>query len=177
VQQQVKTPAPAPVAPAAKMYKVGDTGPAGGIVFYDKGNFSDGWRYLEAASVGAEKQLAWCAGNRVMVRDTSADLGSGKRNTKLIVNVFTENGLVGAATQCEDMIYNGFDDWFLPSTSELALMYRVLKGNNLGSFKSGWYWSSTFSSYGESYCINFSDGSRDDEREDSKLNVRPIRAF
>lgn len=30
-------------------YAIGDTGPAGGIVFYDKGNTSDGWRYLEAA--------------------------------------------------------------------------------------------------------------------------------
>jgi len=31
------------------IYAVGDTGPAGGIVFYDKGSESDGWRYLEAA--------------------------------------------------------------------------------------------------------------------------------
>ena len=30
-------------------YVVGDTGPAGGIIFYDKGDSSDGWRYLEAA--------------------------------------------------------------------------------------------------------------------------------
>ena len=32
-----------------KEYTIGDTGPAGGIIFYDKGNKTDGWRYLEAA--------------------------------------------------------------------------------------------------------------------------------
>ncbi|GHV80826.1 hypothetical protein AGMMS49944_26170 [Spirochaetia bacterium] len=34
---------------AAPAYKVGDTGPAGGLIFYDKGNSRGGWRYLEAA--------------------------------------------------------------------------------------------------------------------------------
>lgn len=29
--------------------KVGTVGPAGGIIFYDKGEYSNGWRYLEAA--------------------------------------------------------------------------------------------------------------------------------
>ena len=31
------------------VYAVGSPGPAGGYVFYDKGYYSDGWRYLEAA--------------------------------------------------------------------------------------------------------------------------------
>ncbi|MCL2243563.1 MAG: penicillin-binding protein activator LpoB [Treponema sp.] len=48
VKQQ--TPGVIPVISEAKgTYKIGDTGLAGGIVFYDKGGYSDGWRYLEAA--------------------------------------------------------------------------------------------------------------------------------
>ena len=34
---------------ANKDYKIGDVGPAGGYIFFDKGYYSDGWRYLEAA--------------------------------------------------------------------------------------------------------------------------------
>ena len=33
------------------LYRIGDTGPAGGLIFYDKGNNIGGWRYLEAAPV------------------------------------------------------------------------------------------------------------------------------
>jgi len=40
-------------------YKVGDTGPAGGLIFYDKGDNSDGWQYLEAAPVDFEFKANW----------------------------------------------------------------------------------------------------------------------
>ena len=53
------TPAPVQTTPAVRTYRVGDTGPAGGIIFYDKGNNSGGWRYLEAAPYGAEFQAPW----------------------------------------------------------------------------------------------------------------------
>lgn len=35
-------------APTPREYKIGDWGPAMGYIFYDKGSYSDGWRYLEA---------------------------------------------------------------------------------------------------------------------------------
>ena len=40
-------------------YAVGDTGPAEGIVFYDKGSYSDGWRYLEAAKSDQATRVEW----------------------------------------------------------------------------------------------------------------------
>ena len=36
----------APAEPPAPAYQVGDTGPAGGVVFFDKGSSTEGWRYL-----------------------------------------------------------------------------------------------------------------------------------
>jgi len=42
-----------------KVYKVGDTGPSGGFVFYDKGERTDGWQYLEAAPQEFEFETNW----------------------------------------------------------------------------------------------------------------------
>jgi TolB-like protein len=83
-----KTPAPAasntPV-PQTVTYVVGKTGPAGGLVFYDKGSFSDGWRYLEAAPASTEKQVAWGASG-VTIGRTGTEIGTGKANTARINN-------------------------------------------------------------------------------------------
>jgi hypothetical protein len=37
----------------------GVPGPAGGYVFYDKGGYSDGWRYLECAPENADEKVDW----------------------------------------------------------------------------------------------------------------------
>lgn len=40
-------------------YVLRDTGPAGGYIFYDKGDYSDGWRYLEAAPSDQSTGAPW----------------------------------------------------------------------------------------------------------------------
>jgi hypothetical protein len=47
------------------------TGPAGGLVFYDKGDYSDGWRYLEAAPTDQATQVRWYNGVNTSTGATS----------------------------------------------------------------------------------------------------------
>jgi hypothetical protein len=45
--------------PWERYYSVREQGPAGGLVFYDKGHSLDGWRYLEAAPPETERKAPW----------------------------------------------------------------------------------------------------------------------
>jgi len=192
---QVATPtvptATAPVASATavapsstKTYAIGDNGPAGGLIFYDKGNNSGGWRYLEAGPIETEFSAQWSI-RETRVENTQEIIGSGKRNTQLIVEKFKNS--TGewdtAAQKVNDLVYKGFDDWFLPSISELDQMYGNLKRRNLGNFKNGSYWSSSSYEWWNNYyaCIvDFKDGtivnSASNNNDVKKTHyVRPIR--
>jgi tetratricopeptide (TPR) repeat protein len=168
------------VAPAqsAKTYKVGDTGPAGGLIFYDKGNNNGGWRYLEVAPVEAEFQARWSV-RGADVENTQQLIGSGKRNTQLIVEKFkqTSGEWDTAAQMANDLVFNGFNDWFLPSRAELDQMYGTLKRKNLGDFKNEYYWSSSQTPRNHPDSQNFKDGSITTITDTSRLYVRPIRQF
>jgi len=170
-----------------KIYKIGDAGPAGGHIFYDKGKHTDGWRYLEAAPVSSEKGAKWglvgfaCPG-------TSTGIGSGRANTAAIIKMLTANNQTGTAAQiCASLNINGFNDWFLPSKDELNEMYlRLRVGNNVGGFDTGgrypkgWYWSSSAESDNSIYWTwvqRFSDGYQDVFIRSDALSVRAVRAF
>jgi TolB-like protein len=129
-------------APATKEYKVGDFGPAGGWIFYDKGRITSGWRYLEAAPSETEFTAPWGAYEKT-VGGTATGIGTGKRNTEVIVNYLRGIGESGRAAQlCDSLVAEGYDDWFLPSKDELNLMYTNLKAKGKGEFGNGYYWSS-----------------------------------
>jgi len=160
-----------------KIYKIGDIGPAGGIVFYDKGFISDGWRYLEAAQASSEFSAQW--GNWKVAAKTSTAVGSGKRNTEIIVERLRQLGENGKAAQmCVNLNFDGNKDWFLPSKDELDLMYKNLKQKELGGFSNNWYWSSSQSDLVYSAWIQgFSNGNQGNLYKDDTGIVRAIRAF
>jgi hypothetical protein len=163
-------------------YAIGDTGPGGGIVFYDKGDTSDGWRYLEAAPASTEWTNKTRGYDGSMLGTTSTSVGSGKANTVAMVAKLTEVGDTGKAAQlCNDLVAGGKDDWFLPSKDELNLMYTNLAAKGLGGFvttgddEGPGYISSSETSNRHAWTQHFHDGTQRSGRERSF--VRAVRAF
>jgi hypothetical protein len=177
-QPAAQTPAvPAPAAPVT--YKVGDTGPAGGLIFYDKGNNTGGWRYLEAAPATTERNLTWGLFGTT-VNGTGVELGAGKQNTMAIVQSLMSSGEFNAAVYyCDALDFGGYDDWYLPSKGELAMMYVNLKQKGLGGFSSDWYWSSSDVNNDAAWKQEFSDGSQfvGNNRGTSKKDSHKVRAI
>jgi len=166
------------VTGATATYKVGDFGPAGGYIFFDKGVFSGGWRYLETAPAETEFSAQWGAYNQD-VPGTGTAVGSGKRNAQIIVERLKQlKESVRAAQLCTSLNFDGFTDWFLPSRDELDLMYKNLRQKGLGGFSNNWYWSSSQSSNKYTWGQDFSNGYQGSGNlKNYTHSVRAVRAF
>jgi hypothetical protein len=160
----------ASAAPETVTYNIGDTGPAGGIIFYDKGVHVDGWRYLETASQNIGSGTPWDVNGR-SVNGTGTTVGTGKRNTEIMVEAGITAGQIA-----RQYSQGGYSDWFLPSKDELDFMYRNLKQRGVGNFGSGQYWSSSVYGGSLAWAQSFSDGSQTPPHMDTRL-VRAVRAF
>lgn len=156
-------------------FTIGLAGPAGGYVFYDKGSYTNGWRYLEAAPFDQSTGAVWgCYGTAI--GNTTSAVGSGFNNSGLILAGCTSAGI--AAYLCDTMIVNGYSDWFLPSRDELLLMYDNLHLFSLGNFSLTAYWTSTENGQYNANEINFANGIYYNSSSKNVLNrVRAIRRF
>ena len=164
--------------------QIGDEGPAGGIVFYDKGEYSDGWRYLEAAPASTEwTGKAW--GGRHTEVGAGAQgtaIGTGAANTEAIVTTYGDEEPHQdrddyAARLAADLIQGGFDEWFLPSRDELNLMYENLHEQGLGDFGGAEYWSSSEFDATVAREQRFQDGTQQVSSKSLSGGVRAARAF
>jgi len=147
---------------------IGDTGPGGGIVFYDAGSVQPWGRYLEAGSeLGAEE---WCDSN-VDVAGTKRAIGSGAANTTLISAACGS----GAANTVSDYDGGGKTDWFLPSKDELNELYE--KRDSVGGFEAADYWSSSQNYANGAWFQGLDGGFALGGLKIATLRVRPVRAF
>jgi len=170
-------------------YQIGDTGPADGIVFYDKGFYSEGWRYMEVNPADLGVYEWGCFGSAIQATGNTA-IGKGWFNSVAIVNYHDilnnyyidptvcnvlNNGTVAAQTA---ITYNspGFNDWFLPSEEELKLVYLNLYLLNQDGFSEAKYWSSTEVDAQNARTIDFSTGNSEITSKIPDANTVKTRA-
>ena len=165
-------------------YRIGDTGPAGGIIFYDKGNYSDGWRYLEAAPAATDKIDQKVFSLIALYSEISnRSVGAGLNNTRMYLERLQKNNITNTSFHYADnLIYNNFNDWFLPSIEELHLMYKNLRNNSNAGFLPKLYWSSTCYPIGSDYpgagiFLNFSNGRETLGDWSGTIRIRACRRF
>ena len=161
-----------------KIYKLREKGPAGGIVFYDKGSYTNGWRFMEVAPPSTEWTSKIWSEQGQSVDKTKAGIGYGKSNTERIISASKGAGKYSiAASLCGNMKHKGFNDWYLPSKDELKLISDVVGKNGLGGFSSGYYWSSTEESSSSAWLCNVNKGAQVPGNKNGSLHVRAVRRF
>jgi hypothetical protein len=144
----------------------------GGIKFYVDNTGQHG---LIAAPNDQSIGIEWSYGSFILTNAIGTAIGTGKANTSTIVTTIGVGSY--AAKICDDLVLNGYDDWFLPSKDELDTLYK--QRNMVGGFAHSYYWSSSESSASSAWTQDFMSGIQDSgpTKLSNDLNVRAIRAF
>jgi hypothetical protein len=109
---------------------------AGGIVFYIDG--VNGYVCTDYDETAAE----WGCWNSAITGASAQGMGMGAPNTALIVASCSQTGI--AARVCDDLVYNGYSDWFLPSHDEMDALANALDPLGIGNLSNGTrYWTSS----------------------------------
>lgn len=147
----------------------------GGVIFYID---SSGQHGLIAAEKDQGTTVPWgCEGT--VIEGTKHTIGSGQANTQFIVNGCSEAGIAGRI--CDDLVLNGFSDWFLPSFYELKQMF--INKSVVGGFDNSilcTYWCSSLSKDNMPYMMTSARTkilAYNKTSKSSHFRVRAIRAF
>ena len=165
-------------APASIEYAIGDSGPAGGIVFHVTNGGLNG---LEAAPVDQDTAPWNCNGTDIegvanLESAAAVDPNSGAVNTPLIA-VQCPGTATNAAVLAAVYVWpNGQTDGFLPNKEELNFLYT--QRNVVGGFARNIYWSSSEFNSGFAWNQFFVDGNQGGlEGKNVTLSVRAVRAI
>jgi hypothetical protein len=173
--------------PQTFTYKVGDTGPGGGIIFFvDRYDEYAEFTYLEVAPVGTQVLRTWATNvnsnqsTAVSGADSKA-LGAGHQNTLDIVAQTGNTAATCAAVYCANLTSGGQSDWYLGSIAEMRMVYDIVGLQlGVGGFTFGdsvYYWSSTEYAANAAQFVYFSSGSQYWTNKSYTYYVRPVRRF
>jgi hypothetical protein len=171
-----------------KVYAIGDTGPAGGLIFYIDTAGEHTWTYLEVAPASTEWPGNEWGDYETQIGGDAAltGIGDGQAATDAIVAHMDGKGITGTAAQlCDALSHNGFEDWFLPSKDELnAIWDNIVEGvygynDGVGGFAEAYYWSSSEHDSDYAWLQHFFTGIQYNNiySKDFSGRVRAVRAF
>lgn len=163
-------------------HQIGDTY-QGGIIFYLEPSGVNGLIASPSVNPGFDAVASvWgCSGVNVAAARGTA-IGSGQANTTSIVRApCAAIGADPAAERADDLIINGYSDWYLPSKDELELMHKNLHVAGLGGFSANaYYWSSSEIDATTAWRMQFTGTAATTPSTGAKTTahqIRVIRAF
>jgi hypothetical protein len=162
--------------------KLGEGEAYGGgfIIYLDE----SGEHGLIAAEIDQSAGIIWNNGPYcIKTNVTAIKVGSGQANTSRIVSILGLGDY--PAKICDDLVLNGFTDWFLPSLEEFDCIWKNLSPSELKyNLKGQFYWTSSEAITSEStdYCYvwvqNINTGEqRTWSKDNNEPFVRAVRAF
>ena len=123
----------------------------GGFIFHVNPNNGEMIVATDYSEIG---DVAW---GDVFDLDTSHNIGDGDINTQLIIegnqNDNSSNGTEFGSDDyafkiVQDLNYNGYSDWFIPSSGSMEIIYSNIHSLGIGNFNENLvYWSSTKEGY------------------------------
>lgn len=150
-------------------YKVGDTGPSGGVIFFvDYNDIYADFKYLEASSFelcldGEDYEAPWTSDpdsqdvvHFPTVGQSAWRVGSGPNNTAAMLETITVDetpsiyylgDVSGASAFAQNFDCGGKTDWFLGSLGEMKLLLEASLEVNIENAINQTYWTSTGAGY------------------------------
>jgi hypothetical protein len=162
---------PQPTNPSVPMFKIGQN-LGGGVVFYID---ESGMHGLVVDTSNTLGKKAWCSGSLLPTNATSTAVGTGAGNSEIIVASVGQGNY--AALACEEMILNGYNDWFLPSKEELYFLYFQKSQGKINGLNYDFYWSSSETSQDGAWSQSFITGAVSSTNKLGSYGVCAVRTF
>ncbi len=112
--------------------------------------------------------LSWVSVNEHM----STVTGAGAQNT---ANIISYGVSAYAAQYCADLVKGGYDDWFLPSLTELKP--STIDGFASTAFQSVGYWVSDYSAFVANPSVTMVNGNDGTSSTTASTAIRPVRCM